>query len=334
MKIIQSHEVTDVKEWLDSKNVKTTSVTKKQKSKVNKDPNNFKLSNVDTDKYRFDHVTILHSVNLDPNGHWVTDETQKYINSNRDCWATEDLKEDAWSFVGGKEREATKSASVFEEHNQDPTMKKGRVLDMVIRNVPEDNIVAVDLLVGTEKKHKGLTAAIDNGWYNAVSMGCVVDNCICTICGNSAKTSDDYCEHIRYLKPRTATTICSDGRIRPVAELCKNSHFYDSSWVHDPADSEALHQNVIISGDFSKKSLAKKDPKVIIPILQGLKKVASKTKKESNKDIYEANFYRLASLIDFMFENAILPDVIDHLDKVSSKIYDKILDNYEDLFIK
>ena len=54
----------------------------------------------------------------------------------------------------------------------------------------------------------------------------------------------------------------------------------------------------------------------------------------NSDDIYEMNFYKLANLISFMYKNDLFPEVLEDLNKISYKIYDKILDNYKDFFDK
>jgi len=316
MTLLFSEEITSANEWQNfrnsfskSKNSKTN--VESTSEKFSKTKKQFVISGIDTDKYRYDHVTILHSVNIEDNGYWITSDTEKFINSNNDSWMTDDLRKDAYTFIGGKDRK-NGFAKVFEEHNQDPELAKGKVIDLVIRELPNTKTIAVELLIGTNKKHSDLINNINRGYYNAVSMGCTVEYCLCSICGNKAEESSQYCGHINGLKPINGTSICSDGKIRKVAELCKDSIFYDCSWVHNPADNGAFHQNVVIASTLDKTNK-------IINFNDGMKKVAH-DHGFKKMGFMETQFNKVTDIINFAVDNNFPSKVVGKLSNLNLEL--------------
>jgi len=193
------------------------------------------VADLDTDKYVFHDVEILHSVLLEKNSDFlIRRDTEENINANFDAWDSKELLSSYKTFL--KNKETGEPADVFVEHVQVKELSKGKVFDAV-PIIDKKGIVTIHLLIGTEKKHKDLISMIESGIYNAVSMGCTVDYVRCTICG--AKTEDEYaCEHLAYHKGERLIGV--DGKLRVCAELCFGSNFYDCSWVRFPADSKAL----------------------------------------------------------------------------------------------
>jgi len=86
---------------------------------------------------------------------------EKYINNNRDCWSRGVIGKSYETFVGGHN---------FVEHVQIEDLSKGRIIDAVGRDIGDS--VYVDILIATERKHRDLVAAIQNGRMGTLSMGC------------------------------------------------------------------------------------------------------------------------------------------------------------------
>lgn len=310
MLITFSEEIKSSNDWQTIRSNLTPKVARTIENvteKFSKTKKNFVISGIDTDNYRYDHVTILHSINLESNGYWITPETERFINSNNDSWETNDLRNDAYTFVGGKNR-GDDYAKVFEEHNQDPELAKGKVIDLVVRELPETKTIAIELLIGTNKKHQDLIDNINRGYYNGVSMGCTVEYCICSICGNEAEESSQYCSHVKTLKPINGTSICSDGRIRKVAEICKQSKFYDCSWVHSPADENAFHQNVVAT-----KIIKAENKKVASN--QGLVKLG----------FMENQFNKVTDIINFASDNNFPSSIVKKLGNLNCELSRKAI---------
>ncbi|MDB4278155.1 hypothetical protein N9917_00995 [Deltaproteobacteria bacterium] len=215
---------------------------------------------LDPDKYLLSHATIVASVDVDhvPNVKTgrviehgksinrkyglqrITPETAKYINNNGDSWDRPVLLQSFRTFVG---------AHNFLEHVQIEEQSKGRILDAVARDIGES--VYIDILIATDRRHNMLVGDIEAGRMGTLSMGCTVEETICTKCGNVAVDETDMCDHIRYSKLNTF--IDEQGQKRVIAELCGHPDidetggvtFIEASWVATPAFTGAAIRNVI-----------------------------------------------------------------------------------------
>jgi hypothetical protein len=82
------------------------------------------------------------------------------------------------------------------------------------------------------------------------SIGAGVPYDICSVCGNKAKSRNEYCEHLRYNK------LGLDKEGRQICALNDQPHFHDISRVSNPADKIALtlqkvaSRNSLLFGDF------------------------------------------------------------------------------------
>jgi len=102
------------------------------------------------------------------------------------------------------------------------------------------------------------------------SHNCRVSHDICSICGNKARTREDYCTHMK----KMAGQILSDGR-----QVCVDNPsptFFDISWVFRPADRIAYGLRKVASSDIvTGAELAETEglylPKSIIPSGQASK---------------------------------------------------------------
>jgi hypothetical protein len=181
----------------------------------------------DPAKYLLTHATIVASVDVyEPTGvkigsvledgfrvnrkyadYRITPETDKLINHNYDSWSRNVLLASYSTFIGGQN---------FQEHIQLEELSKGRIIDAVARDIGES--VYIDILIATDRKHKDLVAAIENGKMSTLSMGCVTDGTICTKCGHWAADETELCPDIKYAKGNTF--FDEQGRMHRVAELC------------------------------------------------------------------------------------------------------------------
>jgi hypothetical protein len=215
---------------------------------------------LDPDRYLLSHATIVASVDVDvipqakvgrvvEHGKTVnrkyglshiTPETSKYINNNGDSWDRDVLLASYRTFVG---------AHNFQEHVQIEEQSKGRILDAVARDIGES--VYIDILIATDRRHNLLVGDIQSGRMATLSMGCTVEETICTKCGNVAVDETDMCDHIRYAKLNTFHD--EQGIKRVIAELCGHTSidetagvtFIEASWVATPAFTGAALRNVI-----------------------------------------------------------------------------------------
>jgi hypothetical protein len=88
-------------------------------------------------------------------------EADKFINNNMDAWNRRVLLASYPTFIGGHN---------FVEHVQVEDLSKGRIIDAVARDIGES--IYVDILIATDRKHRDLVAAIENGKMGTLSMGC------------------------------------------------------------------------------------------------------------------------------------------------------------------
>ena len=164
----------------------------------------------------------------------------KYINNNKDAWSRQVLLAAYPTFIGGHN---------FVEHVQMEELSKGRIVDAVARDIGDS--VYVDILIATDRQHKDLVTAIENGKMGTLSMGCTVDGTICTKCGHWAADETEMCPHIKYGKGNTFYD--EQGRMHRIAELCGHSSmdpsggvtFIEASWVETPAFTGAVLRNVL-----------------------------------------------------------------------------------------
>lgn len=168
----------------------------------------------------------------------IKPECDKYINNNLDSFSRGVIKNSYRSFIG---------AQNYLEHVQIPSQSKGRVIDAVLRDIGDS--LYVDILVATDKKHKDLIAAIQNGTMSAMSMGCTTQTTTCTKCGHVAADESTLCPHIKYSK---GNTFYDEMGVRHrIAELCghetepESVKFIEASWVVNPAFKGAVKRNLI-----------------------------------------------------------------------------------------
>ena len=110
----------------------------------------------DPDQWIFVHATIMASVDLEDGSEYLLKRaSEKWINDNGDCWERQQLLNDFGTF---------RNASVYVAHNKDPIHAKGKVFDVVAREM--DDTVLVDVLFGIQKRHTDLVANIEAGILN------------------------------------------------------------------------------------------------------------------------------------------------------------------------
>jgi hypothetical protein len=145
---------------------------------------------------------------------------------------------------------------LYEHHvNHDPKNNFGKVASSCYN----DNMHRIELLViangnhAAAKKNQGNVVAdeflsrLAKNADVAVSMGCVIKNDVCMVCGNKARTRLDYCDEETCIDPKTGeygfgckkglTKVASNGRTQYVENI--DPHFFDISLVTIPADRTA-----------------------------------------------------------------------------------------------
>lgn len=152
---------------------------------------------------------------------------------------------------------------IFVDHNNtDPRRARGAIVDSLLYIEPSTKKYASDsywssspdnhspetwielLLEVDAKSFPKLAKQIKEGKINAVSMGCNVDHTKCSICGNEAVTTHDYCDHI---KRKGIKHVTAAGETKIAYEDCYGVNFFEISFVFDPADVTALTTGPIIA---------------------------------------------------------------------------------------
>lgn len=121
---------------------------------------------------------------------------------------------------------------VFEHHdNDDPEKKIGDVLETFWH--PRMNRVEIVTFVTDDRGKEKIIRKRKKGKPMPVSMGCKVPEDYCSICGNAAPTTADYCDHLKHKMGE----VLDDGR--KVYAINKQPRFFDLSHVTVPADKTA-----------------------------------------------------------------------------------------------
>ena len=125
-----------------------------------------------------------------------------------------------------------KFANAYRHHvNKDPEKRAGRVIFASYH--PEMH--RVELVIDLEDaRAQDIIERLNKGEFPAVSMGTRTPSDRCSICGNRAKNTAAYCNHLKYEMRR----IHPDGR-RVMAINDDRLTFFDISFVRIPADRTA-----------------------------------------------------------------------------------------------
>jgi hypothetical protein len=220
-------------------------------------------SKYNLDDYLWTHCTIVCSVKVANNGYYIESPCDELVNTNGNAWANQVLMSTFRTFIGGEN---------YVEHIQVPELSKGKIFDAVIRpvkyagkNGKEADVFYVDILIGTDKKHTDLVSKIASGSLTTLSMGCIVNKCTCSKCGN---VTDDYTEDCEHLKNELGQYFTDENGVkRIVAELCgamvkkgdewvadpNSVKFIEASWVEKPAFEGAVLNHFISEVSASEK---------------------------------------------------------------------------------
>lgn len=125
-----------------------------------------------------------------------------------------------------------KYANAYRHHvNKDPEKRAGKVIYASYH--PEMH--RVELIIDLENdRAQDIIERLNKGEFPAVSMGTRTPSDRCSICGNRAKNTAAYCNHLKYEMRR----ILPDGR-RVMAINDDRLTFFDISFVRIPADRTA-----------------------------------------------------------------------------------------------
>lgn len=131
-------------------------------------------------------------------------------------------------------------------NNQNPASDevKAEVYEATGKEASNDEFV--ELLVGVDtRKDPMLARAYETGSVDKFSMGADVEATKCSVCGNTAHTEYQFCDHIRNKMGRRPIKM-DNGQYRVAAEICLGTIFQEISGVDDPADRTAETQEGIL----------------------------------------------------------------------------------------
>lgn len=210
-------------------------------------------------------------------------------NKNSDFFPEAELKPNYRTFL---------SAHVFKNHENKAV--ENAIGDILTADW-DDKMKCVVLLIRIDRKvAPTIVRGFERGFMTDVSMGCRIEYSICSICGNKAKTKDQYCDHIKYQRGR----VLDDGR--KVYEINIAPKFHDISAVLTGAERAAKvvdmrlvnGQNQIMQDENSSMRLLR----VASPSDTRIEKAASFSDFSSIPRKQDAPFYspqiKLASLRD------------------------------------
>lgn len=157
------------------------------------------LSQYSPDKWLLSHVSIMASVDVEPDfpgqptkNFRIIPEHSFLVNNNGDAWERELLMKTYKTFIG---------ANNYCEHVQIPELSKGKVVDAALRVVDlapstkadgtQLTAQYVDLLVATSWENDDLCRKILSGEFNAMSMGCFAPGTLITMGDRTKKNITD-----------------------------------------------------------------------------------------------------------------------------------------------
>lgn len=150
-------------------------------------------------------------------------------NGNYDAFPWEEIKKAANTAIG---------KGFYIEHKEDSEEDaKGIILD-VFPNDEEEYLVALCCI--DKEEFPEFVQQILDGTYNQVSMSCLANECICSLCGNTAHSFDELCEHMNPNLPMLYLKGKTDDKGNDIYEINRDICFTGLSSVAVPADKDAF----------------------------------------------------------------------------------------------
>lgn len=194
------------------------------------------IGKFDPAQWLLSHCTIMAAVDVEPlhkdpkKNFLIKPEYSIFVNNNGDSWERELLRQVSKSFLG---------VDNFVEHIQIPSLSKGKVIDVALREVPftkdqdGNDLLAlyVDLLIATNRKHTDIIEKINSGEYNFLSMGCF-------LAGTEITLSDGTKRLIEDIRPRDQILTHTGSRksVLNVQRRYKNESIFRISFEGDYKD--------------------------------------------------------------------------------------------------
>jgi hypothetical protein len=185
------------------------------------------------------------------------------FNGNKDYFPRKELEAAYETFVG---------RNIFLDHNSESSLYSiGKIIDALPIDDKETGEFYIELVGKIDRTlHPEICRKIETGELNSTSMGCSVDESMCSICGKVLHSdADDKCEHMGMnLGKEFPAEIdvpeynIKKGDLIPCFSINKGIVFNEDSIVGVPADPTAVIKTVLsnMKSQMSKKaSLTKKE---------------------------------------------------------------------------
>ena len=198
-------------------------------------------------------------------------------NGNGDHFTEEELRKSYKTFVG---------KGLFVNHaSNDIEKKRGMIVDAKWNDAGPAEKYVTCLCEFNEDAFPELGKMLRSGMLTDVSMGCNVQYSICSVCSNKAKTTAQYCEHVKMHKGGA-----SFGK--PVYEINHDIEFIELSLVSVGADPQAKILEVLARKkglnyqELLQKAASSNDPFFVENLEQemiSLEKIAHNAIKKANE---------------------------------------------------
>jgi len=135
-----------------------------------------------------------------------------------------------------------KGKCCFADHNNSsPPDAKGIIVDAALQFVPEYDVWKICIITLWDRtKDVKLVKDILSGSRDGYSMGSLVQNFVCSICGKIDPGDGSCCEHMQ----QKGKMFGSKKRI--ASQSCCGSCFFETSSVDVPADSTATSKDLLM----------------------------------------------------------------------------------------
>jgi len=234
--------------------------------------------------------------------------TANVPNQNGDYFEEPELEKAYQTFIG---------KGVYYNHDSDdPNKAFGIILDATYHPFSDDKYVQILAAIDKEdieKKRPGLLGRIMSGQLKTTSMSVLVQECICSVCGNMAKSPEELCQH---MNPKSASYI--KGRTvngKKAYEINRGLTFIEDSIVDVPADPTAYIFQVFANHDVQNSKL--------VEHLKKYSMVKEAMLKNAESDLKEST--SLKELVDKVIENKMQQRVKQVIDEQVRKVIDPIL---------
>jgi len=184
------------------------------------------------------------------------------FNGNMDYFPRKELEASYESFVG---------RNIFLDHNSESSLYSiGKIIDAVPVDDKESGEFYIELVGKIDRTlHPEICRKIETGELNSTSMGCSVDESICSVCGNVLHSdADEKCDHMGMnLGKQFEAEIdfpeynIKQGDMVPCFSINKGIVFNEDSIVGVPADPSAVIKTVLsnMKSRMSKKASLSKE---------------------------------------------------------------------------